>query len=71
MIEQTEKLNEVIETYKNLETKKNKFSINFFIPLISNESSDNTNEFNILGGFLGLKTGEDAKIRILYIPIDL
>ena len=24
MIEQTEKLNEVIETYKNLETKKNK-----------------------------------------------
>ena len=28
------------------------------------------NEFSILGGFFGYKTGEDAKIRILYIPID-
>ena len=70
-IETTSILFNFIKFNKNLETRKNKFSINFFIPLISNESSDNTNEFNILGGFLGLKTGEDAKIRILYIPIDL
>ena len=45
--------------------------INLLIPIISNESTDKHNEFKILGGFLGYKTGEDAEIRILYIPISL
>ena len=59
----------------NFETDKinqsSEFSINLLIPLVSNYSNKDSNEFNILGGFLGFKTGEDAKIRILYIPIKL
>ena len=51
--------------------KETSFSINLLIPIISNESTDKHNEFKILGGFLGYKTGEDAEIRILYIPISL
>ena len=47
------------------------FIINLLIPIISKESTKESNEFSILGGFFGYKTGEDAKIRILYIPIDL
>ena len=51
--------------------QSSEFSINLLIPLVSNYSNKDSNEFNILGGFLGFKTGEDAKIRILYIPIEL
>ena len=28
-------------------------------------------KFNILGGLLGLETGDKSKIRILYIPINI
>ena len=58
-------------TSKDEEIDESSFSINLLIPIISNESKKDSNEFSILGGFFAIKTGEDAKIRILYIPIDL
>ncbi len=58
--------------YKNDRPNKSKeFSINFLIPIISHSSNDNGTKFNILGGFLGLETGDESKIRILYIPINI
>ena len=60
-----------IKYSKDEEIDESSFSINLLIPIISNESKKDSNEFSILGGFFAFKTGEDAKIRILYIPIDL
>ena len=60
-----------IKYVKDEKIDESRFSINLLIPIISNESTKDSNEFSILGGFFGYKTGEDAKIRILYIPIDL
>ena len=59
-------------SYKNnkIENKK-RFAINILLPIIANESDSSSNKFNILGGLIGLETGEKKKIRILYIPISL
>ena len=51
--------------------QKRKFSINFLLPIISHESEEGKTKFNILGGLLGLETGDEPKIRILYIPINI
>ena len=58
--------------YKNDKYNNTKeFSINFLIPIISHESHKTGTKFNILGGLLGLETGDKSKIRILYIPINI
>ena len=59
-------------SYKNnkIENKK-RFAINILLPIVANESDSSSNKFNILGGLIGLETGEKKKIRILYIPISL
>ena len=58
--------------YKNDKYNNSKeFSINFLIPIISHESHKTGTKFNILGGLLGLETGDKSKIRILYIPINI
>jgi len=59
-------------SYKNDKVNnKKRFRVNFLLPIISNESTPESNNFNILGGLIGLETGEKTKIRILYIPIGL
>ena len=50
---------------------RKEFSINFIFPIVSNEVHNKERKFNILGGLLGLETGEKSKIRILYIPINI
>jgi len=59
-------------SYKNDKiNNKKRFRVNFLLPIISNVSTPESNNFNILGGLIGLETGEKTKIRILYIPIEL
>jgi len=59
-------------SYKNNKVDKIKeVSVNFLLPIISNQSTPKSNKFNVLGGLLGIETGEETKIRILYIPISL
>ena len=50
---------------------RKEFSINFILPIVSSEVHNKERKFNILGGLLGLETGEKSKIRILYIPINI
>jgi hypothetical protein len=61
----------LIKTENDKENRRKKFSVNFLLPIISLESEVEKTKFNILGGLLGFETGDNSKIRILYIPINI
>ena len=44
-----------IKYVKDEKIDESSFSINLLIPIISNESTKDSNEFSILGGFLAIK----------------
>ena len=61
----------MIKFENDKKNQKSKFAINFLLPIISYESEQEKVKFNILGGLLGVETGDEPKIRILYIPINI
>ena len=61
----------LIKTENDKENQSKKFSVNFLLPIISVESEVEKTKFNILGGLIGFETGDNSKIRILYIPINI
>lgn len=61
----------MIKFENDKKNQKSKLGINFLLPIISYESEQEKVKFNILGGLLGVETGDEPKIRILYIPINI
>jgi hypothetical protein len=61
----------LIKIENDKENQRKKFSVNFLLPMVSLESEVEKTKFNILGGLLGFETGDNSKIRILYIPINI